>query len=256
MTVDDLTVGLVLAAALAVFVGMFVQSAAGFGGGLAALPILLWAGWPAPEAICVVVAAAVAQLVTGVYRYRSDVPWKPVAHVSAYRLAAIVPGIFVLDYLEDRGPIVKQAIGAAVIAAALARAAIRVQPRPRLPAWATGVTGVISGFMASAVGIGGPPLVLWAAAHQWSTRAIRSALWSAFLISIPPLAALMLWRFGDRVIPGWIVGAALTPVSLAGMSLGMVAVRHASPDRLRAGMLALLVILGLSTFLQPWILGK
>ncbi|MEM7682687.1 MAG: TSUP family transporter [Planctomycetota bacterium] len=253
MTLADLSVSAVLLAALAIGVGMFVQSAAGFGAGLAALPILLWAGWPLPEAICVVVAAATAQLASGVWRYRREIPWPTVWHVTAYRVLAMAPGLFLLIWLDTHADLAKQAIGGAVVVAALLRAAIRVRPRKHLHPAVTAATGLTSGFLATGVGIGGPPLVIWASAHRWSNRATRGVLWAAFLIGIPPYAGLLIWKFGARVIPGTIVGVGLIPVSLGGMALGMVAVRKLSPTRLRALMLGVLVVFGLATLVQPWL---
>jgi uncharacterized membrane protein YfcA len=112
-----------------------------------------------------------------------------------------------------------------------------------------GVAFLGSGFLAGICGMGGPPLVLWAVAHDWPTQRIRGFLCATFATSIPIQIVLLAVTFGMPILWYVAVGIALLPLVYAGSAVGLpVGNRFASPA-LRRVAFAVLFATGVSALI-------
>jgi len=101
------------------------------------------------------------------------------------------------------------------------------------------------------VGMGGPPMVFWVQAHDWSTEKTRSFLFMMYLVSIFPALAFLYVAFGDVVIEPGLLALAMLPllwlVTCIGLKFGSMLGR----ERLRRVTLGLLLLMGLAGVVGP-----
>lgn len=231
-----------------------VQAAVGFGAGMIIVPVLIWAGMPIGEALALMSAAVMGQLSVKLWRYRREVPWGEVLWpMGVARVIGYAPGFALLWLLSGATTgVVKQAVGAMILVALALQVGLRVRPRERLsPGWAW-LAGVTGGTTAGAVGMGGPPLVLWVVAHDWPPKRARLFLWASFWVCMPiQLAVLALMFEPVRQLKLMGVGLGTLPAALLGTACGLW-LGHRIPRRmLRWMMIALLAVLGLTSLVGP-----
>ncbi|MEM9753790.1 MAG: sulfite exporter TauE/SafE family protein [Planctomycetota bacterium] len=232
--------------------GAWVQSAIGFGYAIVALPAMLWTGVSLPAAVAATLASVVVQCGTGAYRFRAEVWWGDVLPMAVFRIAAMPVGVALLAMLDENDPAwARGAVGAVVLLAVALNAGFRPKPRAALPRVWTPVTGVSSGLLAGSLGIGGPPVVIWASAHDWPTRRTRAFLWLTFLLLTPPQLAWMLLRFGHSLLIPIAVGLATTPLVIFAGRLGSNAGDRLSRQQLRRVGYAGLTVIGLISLASP-----
>ena len=236
--------------------GIFVQSAAGFAAGLLIVPSLLYIGYPLPEAQASMLVATIPQNLWGVWSLRDTISPRQVAVPGFTRVAFLPLGVLALQHLELLSAVtLRQIVGGFVLTATIATVWLRPAPRESLhPGWAA-LAFPLSGFLQGLVGMGGPAMVFWVQAHDWSTRKIRAFLFSMYLVSIIPALGILYWFFGDRVVrPGFI--AALTiPMLLVSTYLGLHTGTRLGRQRLRKLTFGLLFCIGLAGLMSPWMTG-
>lgn len=232
-----------------------VQAAVGFGAGMIAIPLLIWAGLDLPAAIGLMAAGTGGQLTFKVIRYRKQIDWRLVLWpMSAARVVGYVPGFVALWWLAGSSTaVVKQVVGAVVLLALFMQLALRVKPREHLhEAWAW-LAGLFSGLFAGAVGMGGPPTVMWVLAHDWPSHKARQYLWASFWVLMPIYLTVLLIMFGWGELKYMGLGVATLPVVLLGTAGGLW-IGHRIPKRqLRWAMVGLLVVLGVVSVAGPWV---
>jgi len=241
-----------IAPAAALLLGAALQSAVGFGMGLFAIPILVWAGAPLPAAVATMIGAVIAQTTVGCYRLRSHVRWGDALRFSTYRWLMMPVGVWFLHEMGRwQAGAVKRVVGTAVLAGIVLteRASKSADaPGPIL----RGALGAVSGFLAGAVGMGGPPLVLYVLRQrQWRQQEQRAYLWSLFLLGAPAQAALIAWHFGLGFLSHICFGLLLAPVVWVGSELGLRIGRDWSRETLRSAALVLLVLVALMSIVGP-----
>lgn len=244
------TLGIVLA------VGTFVQSAAGFAAGLLVISMLVWLGYPVPEAQIALLIATIPQNIWGVWSFRDAIRPKTLIWPVVGRLAFLPMGIATLYQMENLPPErIKQVVGGLMLAITLTVVLFRVRPRDSLhPAWGW-VAFPASGFLQGLVGMGGPAMVLWVQAHDWDTRRSRGFLFAMYLTSLFPALAMILWTFGRRVGPAAVMATLLIPVLLAITSVGLRAGTWLGRKRLRRLTIGLLIFVATMSLLSP-LLGR
>lgn len=248
----DLAAFALLAAVLSL--GIFVQSAAGFAAGLLIVPVLLWSGFSIPEAQISLIVATIPQNLWGVWTFRDTVEPRQLVVPAALRLLWLPVGVGVLVSLETLPTVrIRQVVGGVMLMATLVTIFWHPRPRERLhPAWGV-LAFSASGFLQGLVGMGGPAMVLWIQAHDWSTRRMRAFLFAMYLISLVPAVLVLWWFFGDRVVLPALVTALLIPWLLLVTTLGLRLGTWLGPRRLRRVTLALLVLIGLAGLAAPWL---
>jgi uncharacterized protein len=125
--------------------------------------------------------------------------------------------------------------------------ALRIRPRDRLArGWgllAAAFTGVLTGML----NMGGPPIVLWAHAHRWSTDRIRVIVPALTLPLVPFQVALYLLSFGWGILPRPGRGAIYLAVVMIGFLAGDVVGRRIPASHFRLIAYGLLVLVCLSS---------
>lgn len=236
----------------AVAAASIVQGTVGFASGLLLTPLLILAGWTLPEAIAINLVAGVAQNVYGAWRLRSAIEWPGWLVPNAVRLVTLPIGVWVLTYLDRLDPaIVRQLVGAIILAVVTAFALWRVKPREHLHVAWQYVAMATSGFFAGLCGIGGPQMVLWLTAQLWPPARARAFLYFAFALTLVPHAALLIWSFDRRAVIALQFGLIALPAALAGMALGVALGNQLPRERLRRMMLGVLALVAVSTIVTP-----
>jgi hypothetical protein len=226
--------------------GALVQSSVGFGMGLVATPLLVFAGCSLPQAIASLLPNVLVQTAFSCWRYRRDLPWADVAPICLWRYLGLPVGVWLLGLVNDQGQAVSRAILGLGLLAVLATQQLPVNlPQRRPGRLATLLAGSSSGVLAGWLGIGGPPLVLWVVGQDWNTQRQRCFLWLSFLLVIPLQLLIMSWRFGVSWVRDAAHGLAVVPVVLLSAWLGGVWSQHWSKHRLRQAMRLFLLLIAL-----------
>jgi uncharacterized membrane protein YfcA len=144
-----------------------------------------------------------------------------------------------------------QIVGVIVLVIVAVQRLCRVEPQPQLhPAWEWLAFG-LGGFLLGFCGMGGPPMVLWVLAHDWSMNRARGFLFFIFCVGIIPQGVLMWLFFGHEVADAMLVAAAALPAVLAGLWLGLE-IGRMMPDRvLRIASVSMLVLIAISAIVTP-----
>jgi hypothetical protein len=232
--------------------GIFVQAAAGFAAGLVIVPALLWCGYSIPAAQCSLLVATIPQNIWGVWSLRDSIDAKQVIWPGLGRVLFLPTGIVVLELLDfvDEGT-VRQLVGMIVLLVTLAIIFIQPTPRQHLhPIWAM-IAFPLSGFFQGLVGMGGPPMVFWVQAHDWSTEKTRGFLFMMYLVSIFPALALLYLFFGNAVIEPGVLALAMLPILWVVTYFGLKFGSMLGRQRLRRITLGLLLIMGVAGVVGP-----
>lgn len=241
-------------ALVAILFAAVVQASIGFGAGMIILPILVWAGMPIGQILALMSGAVTAQLTVKLWHYRKEIPWRLVLWpVGFARLIGYAPGFALLWILAGASTdVVKQAVGSMILVALALQLGLRVKPREKLAqgwAWLAGFTG---GVTAGAVGMGGPPLVLWVVAHDWPTKRARLFLWASFWFVMPIQIVVLVLMFETTTQLKMVgIGVLTLPIAMLGTAAGLW-LGHRIPKReLRWAMIALLLVLGVMSLVEP-----
>lgn len=240
--------------ALILSLGIFVQASAGFAAGLIIIPILLWSGFSIPAAQASMLVATIPQNCWGVWSFRESIPVRRVAWPGVGRVLFLPIGCLVLVKLQEF-PIdqIKQVVGAVVLTVTIAIIFFKPKRRQELhPGWAM-VTFPISGFFQGLVGMGGPPMVFWVQAHDWSTREVRGFLFAMYLISIIPALSVLYYFFGTEIVDPALMAAATIPVLLLVTVVGLKFGDWLGREKLRRVTYALLFLIGLAGIASPYL---
>lgn len=240
--------------ALAVALGAFIQGSVGFAFGLFAIPCVVLCGLPLEQAISLVLTLVFVQTAAASYRYRSDIPWKDVLWLTVFRLIAIPVGVGLLVLLKQRctPDRIKQFVGCMIFVAMALQLKSRpsVGPRHR-SSWSGALAGMASGLLAGLVGMGGPPLVLWLTARDWSTQRVRALLATLFLLMVPWQLSIIYRQFGDPILRVMALALAYMPVVVISGWLGNVCGDRLPRHLLRRISYLLLILIAVFSILQP-----
>lgn len=239
--------------ALIVAAGAGLQSAAGFGFGMFAIPLIMLLGRPSYEAIAIVAVCSFVQTAWGSWIYRREVHW-PTALLIALGTVIVMPaGAWMLSELEgiDR-TLVRQAFGGLILGALLLQILWRPESRDRLAwGWAA-LASVVSGLMSGLAGMGGPPIVLWVMAHRWSNERTRATVWAIFTVQTIPQLLILRHRFGPDVIEAAGTGVLVAPALVAGILPGLWIGRRIPKPMLRRLSYVILAVIAASAIASPW----
>jgi uncharacterized membrane protein YfcA len=249
--VDYLLIAVVLAA------GGALQSAAGFGYALLSVTLLMLLGLEPFVAIPIVTMATTVQSLTGVWQQRRDVPWRLVLAATSLVLITIPVGVFLLGRLTVLdGAQIRQVFGAVLIVVVVIYALWRPQPRQHVHTFWTVTAMLCGGLLGGLCGMAGPPIVLWAISHQWSSQRTRATLWAIFLLKTPLVIVFLYQRFGWVVIESALLALAMVPAVLLGTFPGIWVGNRLPKSVLRRVAIVLLIWLGLYMLCQPMIADK
>lgn len=238
---------------LTLLLGSFVQGTVGFAYALFVLPILIWLGIPLSHAVAFITVSVLVQVSLGTYRLRGHVKWREVLWGTLLRYLTFPIGMSLLvlvNTLEtDR---IKQALGGILLITIAAQLVWRIQPRDELhPGWRL-LAFSLSGLMHGMAAIGGPPAVLWALAHRWTTQETRSFLFALFLLGVPIQVLLLYLNFGTEILFAMLNGLLFSPLVVVGSMLGIRTGNLISKSVLRRISFAVLSIIALASLVAPF----
>lgn len=238
----------------AILVGTVVQSAVGFGMGLVSVTTMLWLGLELPQAVCLMLGGALLQCGYGLYLGREHIDVRLSLSMAAFQYLGVIAGVMSMALLVSTGAaVVKQVVGALILIALITQLSFRPTPRERSGFGVTTGVALISGYLGGLVGIGGPPLMLYALAHSWERDRTRVFMWAQFFLVIPVIAAALVLRFGTELLTWLAGGFALLPVLVLGTRIGLRLTQRWSAEQLRKFAIALLLLISLSSIASPWL---
>jgi uncharacterized membrane protein YfcA len=233
-----------------------LQSFVGFGFALFSIPLLLLLGLPLPQAVAISLAGTFIQGVAATVRLHRHIRWRAISVPMLLRLLVMPVGLCFMDILVKLGTErVKQVVSAVLLLLVILWSIIRVQPRERVSAGWGILTGAGSGLLGGTLGMGGPPCVLWALAHRWTSEQMRASLFTLFTVTVPFQVTLLNKQYGEGIVHAMLVGLATTPLMVAGSSLGLWLSSRLPVQHLRSAMLGLLAITALYSIATPIVQG-
>ncbi|HAG73516.1 MAG TPA: permease [Gammaproteobacteria bacterium] len=232
----------IFAAMLIIFVGSYVQSSIGFGLAIISAPVLFFIDpiyVPAPITI-----SALTLSIANAVKHRHAVSFTDLRFAILGRVPGTVVGGLLLIWMDVQG--LALFLGVSVIAAVLlSLSGLRL----RATKASMFSAGLLSGFMGTSSGIGGPPMAL-VMQHEGSDF-IRANL-AAFFIVSSIMSLIMLTavdRFGQKEM---IISLPLMPAALAGYWVAMRTLHLVSHEGLRLFSLLLCILAGSAAILSYW----
>jgi uncharacterized membrane protein YfcA len=242
-----------LLVSLIVLASSVLQGAVGFASGLFGTPLLMLTGISLPDAVAISLVASAFQNCIAAWQLRREIDFGRSLRPILIRLATLPLGIWALYFVGQQGnAVASQVVGAIILGIVAVQQITQVPPQPRLhPAWEWSAFG-LGGFLLGLCGMGGPPMMLWALAHDWPMNRTRAFMYFIFATGILPQALLLWWAFGNSILRSMLLGAAVLPAVLLGLYIGL-ALSKVLPDRaLRRLCVAVLVLIALSAIVSPY----
>ncbi len=202
------------AAAAAALAGL-VRGFSGFGAALTFIPLASLAYEPRVAIIALWVVDAIGTT-PFIAPHLRRAAWREVGALLGGSLVAMPAGVWVLANTAPEP--LRWAVSLFVLASTVALASgWRYQSRPTIPV--SVAVGGFAGFTNGAVGIGGPPLVLFWLGGQSSAAQARSNIFAYFALSTLIGFGLYLWQ-GIFTMPILVFGILLTPFYMIPVKLG------------------------------------
>ncbi len=230
-----------------IFLAAVAQSAIGFGYALFATPLLVWIGVPLPSIITLVATCSTIQAVIGARKLHPAVPWRLSLTATVIRLASVIVGLLLLKKLVTLNPdYIRMVIGG--VLCLLVGVQLLWRPHPvKIMHWSwAGLAFITSGLLAGICGMGGPPLVMWSMAHDWSAQKTRGFLFAVLATSTPVQIVLLWLTFGSSILWNVAIGIALLPLVYLGAAIGLPIGNRMAKEKLRRVAYIILLIIGVS----------
>jgi len=222
-----------------------LQSAVGFGYALFATPVLVWIGLPLPNIVALVGTCSMIQSIIGIRKIHDAVPWRLSLIATVVRLGGVVLGLFVLKKLLvlDQTSI-ELVIGGILCVLVAIQLIWRPQPVKAMHWLWAAIAFSTSGLLSGICGMGGPPLVLWSMAHDWSTQKTRGFLFAVFATALPLQISFMVFTFGPSILSSVALGFAFFPLVYLGTTFGLPIGNRMKKNTLRRLAYTLLLFIG------------
>ena len=229
----------ILLIGLIIFAGTFVNSVAGFGLALVAMPFLI-SLLGLKNAVPLMALIGLSVLFFLSIRFRRALSFGMVWRLLAASLVAIPFGVQILGQVPEI--ITLTFLGVVIVLYVLYRAFKLPMPALSNPNWAF-LFGAIGGLLSGAYSTSGPPIVTYADARRWSPDEFRSNL-SAYFFTNTIFTIIVHYFSGNLtglVIQSWLLAL---PFMAAGLAAGYYMDRFINQDRFSKIVFILLFILG------------
>lgn len=217
-----------VAGAVAIAAGAFVMGLAGFGIALVSLAFLPHIMAPATAIVLLTLYALVFAAAIFVPLRRDFTP-RPVGVLLAGTVIGTVPGVWVLATVPPS--VMARLIGAAIVAVVVLEWGGALRQRLAGWAWALGM-GSLAGAIGGAVGLPGPPVIVWSTAQGWAPRTLKANLQAFFVVNQAVILAGYWWT-GLLTAEVWRLAAVFALPALAGVVTGMMLFERVDPVRFR-----------------------
>lgn len=228
-----------LLGAVVIFAAHFVFGLAGFGVGLVAMAFLPFIMSPAEAVVLMTVYAMIFTVVLFVPLRRDFTP-RALVGLIVGSLLGTPGGVWILAIAP--ASVLNRLIGLMLVIVVTLEFAGRLPRRLEGRGWGLGA-GVLSGLIGGAVGLPGPPVVIYAATQAWSPRTFKANM-QAFFIVNQGVIVVGYWMAGlltpqvMRLTASYFVPAAV------GTVIGMALFNHVDAVRFRRIVFVLLLAAG------------
>lgn len=218
-----------------------IQSMAGFGAGMIAMPLLVQTiGLPLAAPMFVLTALIAKGIM--ITRYWSAFSLDAIWRLIIASIVGIPLGITFARRIPERMMLIL--LGLIVVSYALYSLIGPRMVQLRDQRWGFGF-GLVTGLLAGAYNTGGPPLIIYGTSQSWEPAEFKGNLQVAYLTST---FALLFFYVGRGDVTGDVMRYFLLtiPAVLVGMAVGFSLERFVSPVVFRKSVLILLLLLGLT----------
>jgi uncharacterized membrane protein YfcA len=228
-----------LVGAAVIAAACFVQGLAGFGIGLVSLAFLPLLMSPADAIVLITLYATVFTVVIFL-PLRRDFMLHGMRELLVGSIVATPAGVFILAIMPPAA--LTRLIGL-VLLVIVGLEWLGLYPELRGRGWGLGA-GLAAGLLGGAIGTPGPPVILYAAAQDWSPRTVKANI-QAFLIVNQAVILIGYWWAGllDREV--WRLTWLYAVPAVAGLAAGMLLFNRLDRARFRRVVFAVLFVSGL-----------
>jgi uncharacterized membrane protein YfcA len=228
------------AAAVVIAAASFVMGLAGFGIALIALAFLPYLMSASNAIVLLTIYAAVLSLAMLV-QLRHDVEPRAILDLVVGTIAGTPLGVWGLAALPASA--LNRLIGLMLVVAFVLEARGLYPRTLEGRRWGVGA-GVLAGAIGGAVGLPGPPAVLYAATQSWSTRAVKANLQAFFVVN---QGAILIgyWWAGLLTRQVWSLALGFAAPAAAGAITGVLLFERVDPRRFRQVVFVLILLSGL-----------
>jgi len=228
-----------LVGAAVIAAACFVQGLAGFGIGLVSLAFLPLLMSPADAIVLITLYATVFTVVIFL-PLRRDFTLHGMRELLVGSIVATPAGVFILAIMPPAA--LTRLIGL-VLLVIVGLEWLGLYPELRGRGWGLGA-GLAAGLLGGAIGTPGPPVILYAAAQDWSPRTVKANI-QAFLIVNQAVILIGYWWAGllDREV--WRLTWLYAVPAVAGLAAGMLLFNRLDRARFRRVVFAVLFVSGL-----------
>ena len=228
------------AGAVVIAAACFVQGLAGFGIGLVSLAFLPFLMPPADAVVLITFYATVFAAIIFIPLRRDFTP-SGMAALVAGSILATPAGVWLLAWLPP--DLLKRLIGLVLLVI------VALEWRGLQATWLRGrgwgfIVGLAAGLLGGAIGTPGPPVILYAAAQDWSPRTMKANI-QAFLVVNQAAIVAGYWWMGllDREV--WRLTWLYAVPAVAGLAAGMLLFDRLDRVRFRRVVFGVLFLSGL-----------
>ncbi len=243
---------LLMITAMIVFFSISIQAMIGFGFALIATPLLLMTELSIEIIVVTTVITSACQRILFGFQMREHAQYKKYKNVIIAIFIGLPIGIYILGLASGGSKdLVKQIIGGLLLLTVIIQLTVKIKPTDSLPPFWGWITGLFSGILAGFANIGGPPLVIWVYAHNWTRDQLRAAPLLISLFMIPLQLILNYYKFGNTIFDGILIGGLMIPIALVGNQLGQKIGKKFNMKTLRIVVISALGIMGLVYIIHP-----
>jgi uncharacterized membrane protein YfcA len=210
------------------------------------------AGLKLPEAVAVSIFCGIPQNLTGCWQLRKEIPWGRTLRPIAIRTLFLPLGILALHSLDESLRwTIDPTVGVVMLGLLGLLLFVHPEHKPEFPVKWEVLTCSVSGFLVGFCGMGGPTLVVWTLAHDWSATKTRGFLFAVYAANLLPQLAIIAFVWGDDLARAFAFGLLGVPLSYAGMLLGLYVSRWISKKTLRRIAYGTILVTALLSIAQP-----
>lgn len=236
------------------FLSSFLQSVAGFGFSLVALPLLfLLSDVGTIEAIVICTVASTLQKLIFMKSMRSHIDWRELRSLIGVGLMGVMLGIGLLYYFSSLDKsFFKQAIGLLILIILFVNWFFKIKPTDGFKKWWGIIAAFISGSLSGLANIGGPPIVIWILSHKWNQEKMR-VVTVALTLCFAPFQLFMLYIiFGVSMALLSLKSVVYFPFVYIGTWLGTRIGNKINASTTRTFMFGLLIIICVILITEPF----
>ena len=241
-------------AAVILFFSSMVQGMIGFAFNLIAIPLLIWNGFGLAQAVVLTSIPIFVQLTTNSWKLRDEIVWSDLKLPIILRYITLPLGIWLLYFIDTQGTtVIKQFVGIVLLLIIFIDFFISFSYREKLPiVWTIFAFG-LSGLMLGMLGMGGPPVVLWLMAHNWSVKRSKAFITTLFLVASPVQIALLYYKLDSIVTQTFLWGIMATPIVIIAALIGAKISDRFDKQKMRKVVMFFLLLTALMSILSPYI---